>query len=299
MKTVVLATDARVGALVAAASGHVTALVVASGEVAEAVAASGVDRVMWLGDPAGPAVEGWAGVVADAVAALAPGLVLAAGTPAGRVLAGAAAARLRAPVFAGVTRVASTGAGVSLTWSAFGGIVDETLEVTGPAVVVLDAAAAGGSPSASVPVEAVPVEDGRVAPGVRVEVVEERAAPAASDLGGAARIVAVGRGVRAREDLALVEALAAALGAEVGCSRVLGDWLGHDRVVGLSGRRVRPELYVAVGISGQLQHVVGARESGTVVVINSDPGCPYLAEADYAIVGDLYAVVPALTRALA
>jgi electron transfer flavoprotein alpha subunit len=125
------------------------------------------------------------------------------------------------------------------------------------------------------------------------------AAPA--DLTRAARIVAVGGGLRAAEDLALIEALAAALDAEVGCTRPVAEglgWLPRDRYIGVSGAHVAPELYVAVGISGQLQHMAGCRDAGTVVAINTDPQAPIMAQADYAVVGDLYAVVPALTRAL-
>ena len=117
----------------------------------------------------------------------------------------------------------------------------------------------------------------------------------------AACVVAVGRGLRAAQDLPMIEALAQALDAAVGASRPLTndlEWLPIDAKVGLSGTTVRPKLYIACGISGQIEHLVGMRESGVVVAINTDPAAPIMAEADYRVIGDLYEVVPALTRAL-
>jgi len=137
-------------------------------------------------------------------------------------------------------------------------------------------------------------------PAVRVLSAEPRAL-GHRDIGKARALVAAGRGVRSREDLAMLEALAALLGGEVAGSRPLTDdlkWLPANVKVGLSGRTVRPDLYVACGISGQVEHVVGMRGARTVVSINADPDAPIHAEADYALVGDLYVLVPALIRAL-
>ncbi|NKY12470.1 electron transfer flavoprotein subunit alpha/FixB family protein, partial [Cellulomonas hominis] len=135
-----------------------------------------------------------------------------------------------------------------------------------------------------------------------VRVVESRPAAATGpDLRAARRVVTVGRGLKAREDLALVDALADALGAATACTRPLAEGVGFfpkDRYVGVSGRTVSPDLYLALGVSGQVQHMVGARGSRTVVAVNSDPEAPIFREADYAVVGDLYQVVPALTEAL-
>ncbi|MEW5979021.1 MAG: electron transfer flavoprotein subunit alpha/FixB family protein [Acidobacteriota bacterium] len=114
-------------------------------------------------------------------------------------------------------------------------------------------------------------------------------------------IVAVGRGLRNKEDLPLLYELAEVLGGAVGGTRPLTDdfaWLPVDLKVGLSGHTVRPSLYIACGISGQIEHVVGMRESRLVVAIDRDPNALILKEADYRIVGDLYEIVPALTRVL-
>lgn len=121
------------------------------------------------------------------------------------------------------------------------------------------------------------------------------------DLEKAELIVSVGRGFRRKEDLKLAEELAKVLGAEVGCTRpIAGDlkWLPEDRHIGLSGKRVRPKLYLALGISGQIQHLVGMRDSKVVVSVNTDPNALITQEADYVVVADLYKFVPEFMEAL-
>ena len=120
------------------------------------------------------------------------------------------------------------------------------------------------------------------------------------DLGSAQMIVSVGRGIKEAENLPLVQDLAAALGAELAASRPICDngWLPMERQVGSSGQTVAPKLYLAVGISGAIQHLVGMKASQCIVAINKDPDAPIFEIADYGIVGDLFEVVPALTEAI-
>jgi electron transfer flavoprotein alpha subunit len=122
----------------------------------------------------------------------------------------------------------------------------------------------------------------------------------AVDLTAADIIVSVGRGIREKENIPLAEALAQALGAELAASRPICDngWLPMERQVGSSGQTVSPKVYLAVGISGAIQHLVGMKGSKTIVAINKDANAPIFEVADYGIVGDLFEVVPALTEAV-
>ncbi len=127
-----------------------------------------------------------------------------------------------------------------------------------------------------------------------------RDAQRAVDLSAAPIIVSVGRGIKEQENLKLIEDLAEALGAEIAASRPICDngWLPMDRQVGSSGQSVAPKLYIAVGLSGAIQHLVGMKGSRTIVAINTDPNAPIFEVADYGLQMDLFEAVPALTEAI-
>ena len=120
------------------------------------------------------------------------------------------------------------------------------------------------------------------------------------DLDKAEIVVGVGRGIKKKENLKLIEDLAAALGAEIGASRPVVDngWLERERQIGSSGQNIAPRLYIACGISGAIQHVVGMKNSSCIVAINADPNAPIFNIAHYGVVGDLFEVVPKLIQAL-
>ncbi len=121
------------------------------------------------------------------------------------------------------------------------------------------------------------------------------------DIEQAEIVVAFGRGVKDEDDMQQIFDLAEAIGGEVGCTRPIAadlHWLGDDRWIGLSGKVVKPKVYLACGISGQIQHLAGCRDADTIVVINTDKSAPFFEHADYGLVGDLYKIVPELTKQL-
>lgn len=148
--------------------------------------------------------------------------------------------------------------------------------------------------------EILPVELDLAPP--RVTIVERRSkAGEEVNLEEAEVVVAVGRGLKRREDLPIVQSLADALRAELGCSRSLSSehgWLSEERMIGISGKECNPQLHVSVGLSGQIQHTVGIRGSKIIVAVNTDRSAPIFEIADYGIVGDLYEVVPELVERL-
>ncbi len=276
--------------------GQVAAVVAGPRPVAETVAASGVDKVVWCGDPGDAPVEAAAPAVAAAVAADPPKMVLGGRNPSDRVLLGAAAARLRAAVLTGARSVAADGDGVIVVNAVFGDISDETVAVSGPVALLLE----GGSvPSASG--SSVPVEEVTATP-LGMKVIETRTSGFDTvDLNAAHHVIGIGRGLKAKEDLAMIDELAEAVQAEVACSRPVAEglnWMGKDRYIGSSGAHIAPQLYFAIGISGQLQHMVGVQGAETIVAINSDENAAVFKQSDYGLVGDLYKLVPAITAAL-
>ncbi len=297
---ILVAGDPAVSSLVDLArglGGEVTVLALGTRELADTLAGTpGVGKVLFAEAGAAP-LEGYAAAVAAAVAEAAPGLVLASTRSADRALLGAVAGALRCPLVTGVSAISADGGTVRLDRSVFGGIAEHTATVSGSVAVMLD----GGVPPAgggSAPVEALDLS-----PSGALTVVETRpAAHAAVNLNAATKVVSAGRGVKAQSDLAMVEALAAAIGAEVACTRPLAeglDWYGHDRYIGVSGLHLAPELYIAAGVSGQLQHMVGIRGAQTIVAINSDSEAPIVQIADYSLGGDLNELVPDLIARLA
>lgn len=134
----------------------------------------------------------------------------------------------------------------------------------------------------------------------RVRIIERKAkAAATANIEGAEILVVVGKGFAKEEDLALADALAKSLKGEVGCTRTLAadfHWLGEERIVGISGKQCKPRLMLSIGVSGQIQHTVGIRDSKVIVAINKDKAAPIFKIADFGIVGDLYHVLPKLTE---
>lgn len=295
----IVTTTPQVSGLVEAARGTglpVEAIVVGDRSIASTVAVSGVDKVTWFDVSGGVPAEAAALAVADLAEEESPSVVLGGNPVAVKAIIGAVAARTGAAFLTDVSSLEDAGGRLGLTRALFGGIADAEEVWEYPVVAVVDAGSAPQGSGEPAPVTAADFDPmALVVAEQRVQSVEH------VDLSSAKRIVSVGRGLRSRDDLALINDLAAAVGAEVSCSRPLAegvDWFPKDRYVGVSGLHISPELYMAVGISGQLQHMSGVKGAHTVVAVNSDKDAPIFEQCDFGVVGDLYEVVPALVDAL-
>ncbi|MFN8941774.1 MAG: electron transfer flavoprotein subunit alpha/FixB family protein [Acidobacteriota bacterium] len=208
------------------------------------------------------------------------------------------ATRFERALIPDVTRMRVEQGRVIATRQLFQGKLNAEIRAVGePVFVSLQAGADGVGDGVESIVEKMPEVGGEVRqrPEARF-----REAQRAVDLSTAQRIVSVGRGIQERENLGLIEDLAAALGAEIAASRPICDngWLPMERQVGSSGQTVAPRLYVAVGLSGAIQHLVGMKGAKTVVAINRDENAPIFEVADYGLCADLFEVLPELTAAI-
>lgn len=242
-------------------------------------------------------VEAYAAAVAELLAARDAKLVVFDATAQSRALAGLIAAHLQVGPINAAEIVSAEPLVVSRP--AYGGLAVAT-EQPAAAIVVLVVAAGALAPDAAA--GAGETETVALAPRAGLTLIETRAKAGESvDLTAAKRVVGVGRGFAAEADLELARGLAAKLGAEVACSRPIAEgvnWMPAERYLGVSGATIKPELYLAVGISGQVQHLVGVNHSKVIVAINKDKNAPIFAHADFGAVGDLYQVLPELTKHL-
>lgn len=247
--------------------------------------------------------ERYAEALAAACAAVSPRAVLIGATRDGRDLAARLAARLKAGAVSEVQKIEALPGGEIQAERTFlsGNAVQVVRSKSSTLVVTVPAHLHAPPPKAA---SASPVREVPASSACRVaEVVEvKEKASGGVRIEDAPFIISAGRGFKKKEDLALIEDLAKALGAEVGCSRPLATdlgWMTEDRWVGLSGHKVRPKVYVTLGISGQIQHIAGIRDSETIISVNSDGNAPIFKACDIGVVGDLYKFIPALKAAAA
>ncbi len=249
--------------------------------------------------------DGFTMALQDAIGQLSPDTVLLPHTYQTRDFAPKLAARLDRAIITDVTAVKSAGSGHALVRPMFQGKLTADVVPDGPAphfvtfqigAFRVDQAAKGAAPA---PVRALSVQIDAAAIRQKPEPPFQQAKQAV-DLSQAERIVSVGRGIKEQANIHVAEKLAQAIGAEIAASRPICDagWLPMERQVGSSGQTVAPKLYLALGISGAIQHLVGMKGANTIVAINKDPDAPIFEVADYGIVGDLFEIVPAIIEAV-
>jgi len=235
-----------------------------------------------------------------AVRVVSPVAVLVPSSGEGKEVAARLALRLGSGIITDAVDVVAGEQGPVATQSAFAASFTTRSRVTTgvPVITVKPNSAPVEAVSAAGAVEELAVEFGALARGTKVVARTPREATGRPDLTEAAIVVSGGRGVGGAENFAVIEALADSLGAAVGASRAAVDagWYPHTNQVGQTGKSVSPQLYVAAGISGAIQHRAGMQTSKTIVAVNKDPEAPIFELVDYGVVGDLFAVVPQLTE---
>ena len=292
----------------AQALGQPVTIVVAGHDIAgigEALATAQVAQVLVLDHAAlaNYTADGYVAALAGVVGTTAPTLVLAAHTYQARDFMPSLATRCQRGLVSDCVAIQAEGDGFRLTRPVFQARLQADVRAVGAAphfatlqagAVRADTLQKGTAPVTTQP-GALDPSAVRQRPDAPFKETKQ-----AVDLTAAERIVSVGRGIKGPEHLDLIKELAEALGAELAASRPICDngWLPMDRQIGSSGQTVAPKLYLALGISGAIQHVVGMKGAKTIVAVNKDPEAPIFELADYGIAGDLFDVVPALIAEL-
>jgi electron transfer flavoprotein alpha subunit len=247
------------------------------------------------------APDAWAAALCGLIGRLAPGVVIAAGSDRGNDVMARVAARLDLPLAANCTAAQPTGDGASVTRVRWGGsLLEEASLVGSPALLTTAPHAFAEAPrggGAAIERFTPALEDGDLLVSVREHV---DAGGGGVSLADAAVVVSGGRGVGSAEAFAVVEELAGLLGAAVGCSRAvtMAGWRPHSDQVGQTGTKIAPDLYIPCGISGATQHMAGCKGAKHLLAINGDAAAPIFASADYAVIGDLHEVLPAISEAI-
>lgn len=281
----------------------VSALVIGSAEDVALAFSYGADEVFHLGDmDSSTIVENYTKTIASVICADEKSLVLMPGTRRCKALASLLGVELNAGVVTEVTEIVVDNDSVKCKRMVYGGLaIGEEAVKSNVAIAVV----AGGA-FTTLEADSSKIGEAKEVPFIvsanAIKCIERRPKESSSvDLNKAKRIVAIGRGIKKQEDIKIAEELCAVLEAELGCSRPIAEgekWMDHERYIGISSVMAKPDIYFAIGISGQIQHMVGAKDSQVIIAVNKDKNAPIFDYADYGIVGDLYTIIPAVVKAL-
>ena len=272
-------------------------------EGADTVSASSVEQVLWADVPEGALYENGSAAVLAAFRESAPDAVLAATSKRTRLLAAQLAAAAGTRVVNDATSVTiDEGGSPCAEHMVYGGNAYRTEQVTDGCAIILVSTSLLAAQDVRKPGENAPIVElaPSRAPGIALVDRSHREVEQVN-LSAARNVISVGRGLAREEDLQLARELAAAVNAELGCTRPIAEgegWMSRERYIGVSGAMLKPELFIALGVSGQVQHMVGVTGARTIIAINKDKNAPVFRYADYGIVGDLYEVVPQLVELL-
>lgn len=283
--------------------GQQVCAIVQGNEQAARVKPYGPDSIVVLDEHSSlQRIENYAETLAALIQPTASGLLLMAATKRCKALGARLSIQLDAAMVNDATAVSVEDNTLFAEHRMYGGLASGKEKLNSPlAIITLAPGILEGAPVN--PAHDCPVQSAVwVAPQHDIVCQERRARTLSSvDLSKAKRVVGIGRGLVAQDDLAMVHELASVLGAEVGCSRPIAEgenWMERERYIGVSGVLLKSDLYLTLGISGQIQHMVGGNGAKVIVAVNKDKNAPIFNYADYGLVGDIYKVVPALIAQL-
>lgn len=282
-------------------NGKVTAFVIGDQAVAEECFAYGANEVKLSSLPAGTTWEQYGPVIAKVLETEKPELVLVSATRRGKTIAAYIAGLLDWPCVTESKDIKLEGSTLSFSRTIYGGLAEKELAADGHSVIVTVAPGTFDKVKATAPVAGyASLIDIPEAPALQIEVRKDKEASTVN-LSEADVVIGVGRGFGTLDNMKYAEELASLLGGELACSRPVTEdlhWLPEERYIGISGAVIKPNLYLCAGVSGQIQHVYGIRDSKTIVAIDKNENAPIFKVADYYIVGDLAEVLPELISAL-
>lgn len=260
----------------------------------------GADRVIQIKD-ALPWPEDYAKTITAILKEQAPTAVLIGGTLRGKTAASYIAANLQTGLVNNAFSIEVKDGIIETKRVMYSGIAVCTEELSQGSIITIeprtyDSAAADEKRQGTAEVYSAEQPDAAVSVGSIAPVVHQ-----GGDITTADKLVCVGRGLGKQEDMKMAEELAEKLGAQIGCTRSVAEdyhWLSADKYIGLSGAKIKPQLYISIGVSGQVQHVAGMRDSKIIAAIDKNENAPIFEAADYGIVGDLYEIVPLLIKEL-
>lgn len=260
----------------------------------------GADRVIQIKD-ALPWPEDYAKTITAILKEQAPTAVLIGGTLRGKTAASCIAANLQTGLVNNAFSIEVKDGIIETKRVMYSGIAVCTEELSQGSIITIeprtyDSAAADEKRQGTSEVYSAEQPDAAVSVGSIAPIVHQ-----GGDITTADKLVCVGRGLGKQEDMKMAEELAEKLGAQIGCTRSVAEdyhWLSADKYIGLSGAKIKPQLYISMGVSGQVQHVAGMRDSKIIAAIDKNENAPIFEAADYGIVGDLYEIVPLLIKEL-
>lgn len=276
---------------------QVSVVLFGSQDQAQEAITLGADQVFLYGQPGHSVIiESHSKAIAELLRAEKADLVMVNSSTSGKLIAGKIATQLGTSALSNISEFAVEDGGMIVKHMVYGGAAIRTEKALSDTVVVTVGSGVFEAVAKDETRQGKVTEMNSDVDNAGIRIVETRPKQGEQvNLGAAKRVIGVGRGFASKEDLKMAEELAALVGAEMACSRPIAEgekWMSKERYIGVSGVVLKPDVYISIGISGQIQHMVGVNQAKTIVAINKDKNAPVFKQADIGLVGDIYNVLP-------